>query len=112
MIRLPPISTRTDTLFPNTTLFRSPRIVEAVATPGGATLDLRVEDPPPAKWPRPAMLDLLREVVEDGTGRNARLPVPAYGQTGTTQDSRDAWFVGFAAEIGRAWCSERGCQDE
>src|SRR3546814_6997032 len=50
MIRLPPISTRTDTLFPNTTLFRSPRIVEAVATPGGATLDLRVEDPPPAKW--------------------------------------------------------------
>src|SRR3546814_4192019 len=44
-----------------------PRIVEAVATPGGATLDLRVEDPPPAKWPRPAMLDLLRERSEEHT---------------------------------------------
>src|SRR3546814_21128282 len=60
-----------------------PRIVEAVATPGGATLDLRVEDPPPAKWPRPPMLDLLRQVLADGTGPNARPPVPAPGKTRT-----------------------------
>src|SRR5690606_16397153 len=76
-----------------------PRIVEAISTPGGDALDLRAEEPAPAKWPRRAMLELLREVVEDGTGRNARLPVPAYGKTGATQDSRDAWFVGFAEDL-------------
>lgn len=76
-----------------------PRIVEALATPGGLMLDPRVEVSGPAPWPRAAMLDLLREAVEAGTGRNARLPVPAYGKTGTTQDSRDAWFVGFADDL-------------
>ncbi len=34
-----------------------------------------------------------------GTGRAARLPIPAYGKTGTTQDNRDAWFVGFAGDL-------------
>jgi penicillin-binding protein 1A len=41
---------------------------------------------------------LLRHAVEHGTGMSARLPIPAYGKTGTTQDSRDALFVGFAGE--------------
>lgn len=76
-----------------------PRIVESIATPGGTMLDPRDEVSGPAPWPRAAMLQLLREVVEDGTGRNARLPVTAYGKTGTTQDSRDAWFVGFADDL-------------
>lgn len=76
-----------------------PRIVEAVSVPGSTPLDPRGEEWGSARWPQPAILDLLREVVEDGTGRNARLPVTAYGKTGTTQDSRDAWFVGFADDL-------------
>jgi len=41
-------------------------------------------------------LELLREVVERGTGSAARsVGVPAAGKTGTTDDYRDAWFVGF-----------------
>jgi penicillin-binding protein 1A len=48
---------------------------------------------------REAMRDLLRGAVEHGTGRAARLGIPAFGKTGTTQDHRDALFVGFAGEL-------------
>ena len=45
------------------------------------------------------LLDLLRAVVNDGTGRRARLAVDAFGKTGTSQDSRDALFIGFAGDL-------------
>lgn len=45
------------------------------------------------------LLSLLRATVETGTGRGARLPLPAYGKTGTSQDYRDAWFIGFAGNL-------------
>lgn len=45
------------------------------------------------------MLDLLSATVNSGTGRAANLAVPAYGKTGTTQDNRDALFVGFAGDL-------------
>ncbi len=48
---------------------------------------------------REDMLDLLRGAVDGGTGRAARLAIPAYGKTGTTQDNRDALFVGFAGDL-------------
>jgi penicillin-binding protein 1A len=45
------------------------------------------------------MKDMLGAVVAKGTGRGAALEVPAFGKTGTTQDSRDTWFVGFAQDL-------------
>jgi penicillin-binding protein 1A len=45
------------------------------------------------------MLDLLGAVITDGTGKGAALAVKAYGKTGTSQDSRDALFVGFAGDL-------------
>ncbi|MBV8536272.1 MAG: PBP1A family penicillin-binding protein [Alphaproteobacteria bacterium] len=45
-----------------------------------------------------AMDDLMSEVVRSGTGKAARLDRPAAGKTGTSQDSRDAWFVGFTGD--------------
>lgn len=41
------------------------------------------------------LIQLLRGVVEHGTGRAAALPGFAAGKTGTAQDYRDAWFIGF-----------------
>ena len=48
---------------------------------------------------RAEMLDLLAGVVREGTGKAARLPVPSAGKTGTSQNYRDAWFVGFTPDI-------------
>ncbi len=51
----------------------------------------------------PAIDDELRRlmvaVVERGTGTAARFDRPAAGKTGTTQDYRDAWFIGFTRDL-------------
>ncbi|HVY02553.1 MAG TPA: PBP1A family penicillin-binding protein, partial [Caulobacterales bacterium] len=45
------------------------------------------------------MVGMLGHVVQAGTGTRARLPDrDAAGKTGTSQDWRDAWFVGFTAD--------------
>ena len=48
---------------------------------------------------RMAMLQLMRGVVENGTGTAANISPGVYGKTGTSQDYRDAWFVGFAGDL-------------
>jgi penicillin-binding protein 1A len=48
---------------------------------------------------RAPMLDLLWSVANSGTGKRAALWVPTFGKTGTTQDNRDALFVGFAGDL-------------
>ena len=45
------------------------------------------------------MLDLLYAAANEGTGRRAALAVPTFGKTGTTQENRDALFVGFAGDL-------------
>ena len=45
------------------------------------------------------MLDLLWEATNKGTGRRAALAVPTFGKTGTSQDNRDALFIGFAGDL-------------
>lgn len=59
-------------------------------------------------WDRPShldpeihamMLDLLAAAVRQGTGRSATLAIDTYGKTGTTQDNRDAIFVGFSGDL-------------
>ncbi len=42
---------------------------------------------------------MLDGVVRRGTGRAAALPRPMAGKTGTTQDYRDAWFIGYTADL-------------
>jgi penicillin-binding protein 1A len=46
------------------------------------------------------MVNLLKGVVERGTGQRAQaIDKPIAGKTGTTDDIRDAWFVGFTPDL-------------
>jgi penicillin-binding protein 1A len=42
---------------------------------------------------------ILRQVITDGTGVAANIGRPAAGKTGTAQQWRDAWFVGFVPQL-------------
>lgn len=45
------------------------------------------------------MVRLMQGVITGGTGRQARIPWPCAGKTGTAQDGRDIWFVGFTPDL-------------
>lgn len=46
--------------------------------------------------------DLLKGVIKRGTGEAASIGRPAAGKTGTTQQYRDAWFVGYTPDLATA----------
>jgi penicillin-binding protein 1A len=46
-----------------------------------------------------AMDDMMGAGLQWGTGKAAKLDRPAAGKTGTTQDHRDAWFLGYTADL-------------
>jgi penicillin-binding protein 1A len=80
-----------------------PRLVLSIVAPGGKELPL------PATPPRRRVMSpeeaylatsLLRSVVESGTGQRAKaLGRPVAGKTGTTNDAKDAWFVGYSTDL-------------
>jgi penicillin-binding protein 1A len=83
-----------------------PRVVErirggaahggkALYTRKGATLG-RIIDPRYVAM----MNQMMRETVASGTARRAELPGWAVaGKTGTSQDFRDAWFIGYTSQL-------------
>lgn len=79
------------------------KVITKIVLPDGSELPL-----PPQPPKRRVMSEeeaylttsLLRGVVEEGTGKRARaLERPVAGKTGTTNDNRDAWFVGYSTDI-------------
>ncbi|KRW93285.1 penicillin-binding protein 1A [Paracoccus sp. MKU1] len=45
------------------------------------------------------LTSMLEGVVKRGSGRGVDLPVPVAGKTGTTNDAKDVWFIGFTSNI-------------
>lgn len=46
------------------------------------------------------IVEILKKVVDSGTGVHARLSgIPAAGKTGTANDAKDLWFVGFTPDL-------------
>jgi len=43
-----------------------------------------------------AMDSMLQRAVLEGTGRNAGVVIDARGKTGTTNNGRDVWFIGYS----------------
>lgn len=80
----------------------APQYVEQILDRHGEILELLEPNLKEALDPVTAfqMAYLLMGVVQDGTGRRARaVGIPVGGKTGTTDDCRDAWFVGFSPEV-------------
>jgi penicillin-binding protein 1A len=45
------------------------------------------------------LTSMLEGVVQRGTARGINLPVPVAGKTGTTNDAKDVWFIGYTSNI-------------
>ncbi len=80
-----------------------PHVVERIRTVHGKTLYTRA-NPTLGRVVDPryvAMMNtMMRETLTSGTARKADLPGwPAAGKTGTSQDFRDAWFVGYTSQL-------------
>ncbi|HYS78542.1 MAG TPA: penicillin-binding transpeptidase domain-containing protein, partial [Candidatus Dormibacteraeota bacterium] len=86
-----------------------PRAIVAVMDDRGKVSEIPLRPPREAATPQSAYLalDLMRDVVRYGTGAG----ISAFGvegefagKTGTTDDGRDAWFVGFNPDfLGLSW---------
>ncbi|MDT8855887.1 PBP1A family penicillin-binding protein [Paracoccaceae bacterium Fryx2] len=45
------------------------------------------------------LTSMMEGVVQRGTGKGINLPVPIAGKTGTTNDAKDVWFIGYSSNI-------------
>jgi penicillin-binding protein 1A len=91
-------------VFANGGDYYEPYNIERVESPWGETLyekfiiSRRVADPKALYL----VLDMMKEVLDTGTGRSARwvgFSYPAGGKTGTSDDYFDSWFIGFTPTI-------------
>lgn len=88
-------------MFPNFGKVVTPRLISNIENRDGNITNYEIE-----KYivERPEqiylMQNMLKAVVESGTGTRARVKdIEICGKTGTSNDSIDAWFVGFTPEI-------------
>jgi len=91
------------TIFPNGGELRPLRVLSRVVS-SGAQQPIPIA--PPRRIARPdttfLVTNMLRGVISEGTGAAVRasgFTFDAAGKTGTTNDLRDAWFVGFTPEL-------------
>jgi penicillin-binding protein 1A len=87
-------------VFANMGEYHRPTFVEKVNRHGDAV----IEDPPHGERRISAALawqvnDILKGVISHGTGTAANIGRPQAGKTGTNQEYRDAWFVGYTPQL-------------
>jgi len=96
--------------FPNLGMAVKPHAILEVRTGDGNLVWRFDRDGPKPRRALPAtvagdMIKMMNNVVENGTARRARLDgIAAAGKTGTTNESRDAWFMGYTGNfVGGVW---------
>ena len=89
--------------FANGGFSASPHVVNRVRTPEGKVLYARRNDAPTRVIDANAvgmMNVMMHETLVTGTAKKADIPGwSAAGKTGTSQDFRDAWFIGYTANL-------------
>ena len=45
------------------------------------------------------LTSMMQGVIQRGTGRDITLPVPVAGKSGTTNDAKDVWFIGYTSNV-------------
>jgi penicillin-binding protein 1A len=87
-----------------------PWLIEQISTPEGVVLYDRAGSAPAPVYPAALseqMVRMMQGVIQRGTGRRAALDRPAAGKTGTAQDNRDVWFVGFTPDyVAGVWMGD------
>ncbi|MEN0002366.1 MAG: transglycosylase domain-containing protein, partial [Pseudomonadota bacterium] len=76
-------------------------LIKRVTTADGTVLYEHKDDPERAISPQVAgmMNAMMQKTVQEGTATRAQFGHPAAGKTGTTQNSKDAWFIGYTANL-------------
>lgn len=79
----------------------TPHMISSIVSIGGQTLWSAPQGATPVYDPLLAsrMVRMMKKVVVSGTARRAAFGRPAAGKTGTSQNWRDAWFVGFTPDL-------------
>lgn len=105
-------------VFPNLGVQVQAHTITKITTVDGQVLAEAEHQPVEVMSPENAyaMTEILRDVVKEGTGKNAAIDRPVAGKTGTTQlpqnnqfegitgGAKDAWFVGYTPElVGAVW---------
>ncbi|MBE2986127.1 PBP1A family penicillin-binding protein [Campylobacter sp. RM12920] len=88
-------------MFPNEGEIVEPILIKYVENSFGAVVNYEAKKEQVLK-PEQAflMIDLLKNVVNNGTGRNAKINgIQVAGKTGTTNNNIDAWFCGFTPDV-------------
>ncbi|KAB8332131.1 penicillin-binding protein [Scytonema tolypothrichoides VB-61278] len=82
--------------------WQSPTTIIARVTDSGGNIlldntpkPIQVLDP----WASAATIDIMRSVINGGTGKHAAIDRPAAGKTGTTSSEKDIWFVGTVPQL-------------
>ena len=82
---------------------RTPYIIESIVTISGEPIYQRQADtqgvPVYDIAKASMMVHMMKGVIERGTGTRAAFGRPAAGKTGTSQNWRDAWFIGFTPDM-------------
>ena len=92
------------TLFPNAGVRKQAYIIERIDDPQHKPIYLSAHISQPALDPGAAWMTsrLMQEVLTQGTAASARslgFKLPAAGKTGTTNDYKDAWFLGYISTL-------------
>ena len=88
-----------------------PVIIERVEDSDGNVLFQADHQPEPVISAQIAdtVTTALRGVVTNGTGTASAIADPSYGKTGTAQNNKDAWFVGYTCDVSTAvWMGHVG----